>query len=148
MYGQNVEFTELVIWLRGKVPDNAILRVSPVLPAALLRNINSDNAIEHHRFMDIALATREGLFLLSEVCSLADEFWESNYVLFSSCYSRPLNWVPGIAEHIIVPCLRIISQACTPPKPDAVDRELGIGKSASAAQLKDENNSNTSGSLS
>ncbi|KAF2299373.1 hypothetical protein GH714_031758 [Hevea brasiliensis] len=100
MYGQNVEFTELVIWLRGKVPDNAILRVSPVLPAALL-----------------------------------------------SCYSRPLNWVPGIAEHIIVPCLRIISQACTPPKPDAVDRELGIGKSASAAQLKDENNSNTSGSL-
>ncbi|KAJ9147476.1 hypothetical protein P3X46_029633 [Hevea brasiliensis] len=106
--------------------------------------------LEHHRSMDIALATREELLLLSEVCSLADEFWESRLrvvfqLLFSSIKLGAKH--PAIAEHIILPCLRIISQACTPPKPDTVDKEQGIGKSASAGQLKDENNSNTSGSF-
>lgn len=106
--------------------------------------------LEHHRSMDIALATREELLLLSEVCSLADEFWESRLrvvfqLLFSSIKLGAKH--PAIAEHVILPCLRIISQACTPPKPDTVDKEQGVGKSASAAQLKDENNSNTSGPL-
>ncbi|KAJ6369826.1 hypothetical protein OIU76_028138 [Salix suchowensis] len=107
--------------------------------------------LEHHRSMDIALATREELLLLSEVCSLADEFWESRLrvvfqLLFSSIKLGAKH--PAIAEHIILPCLRIISQACTPPKPDTVDKEQGTGKSVSAAQLKDENNSSGFGSLS
>ncbi|XP_050227128.1 auxin transport protein BIG [Mercurialis annua] len=107
--------------------------------------------LEHHRSMDIALATREELLLLSEVCSLADEFWESRLrvvfqLLFSSIKLGAKH--PAIAEHIILPCLRIISQACTPPKPDTVDKEQGIGKTASSAQVKDENNSNIFGSLS
>lgn len=107
--------------------------------------------LEHHRSMDIALATREELLLLSEVCSLADEFWESRLrvvfqLLFSSIKLGAKH--PAITEHIILPCLRIISQACTPPKPDTIDKEQGIGKSASSTQLKDENSCNMSGSLS
>ncbi|EEF36461.1 ubiquitin-protein ligase, putative [Ricinus communis] len=107
--------------------------------------------LEHHRSMDTAVATREELLLLSEVCSLADEFWESRLrvvfqLLFSSIKLGAKH--PAIAEHIILPCLRIISQACTPPKPDSVDKDQGIGKPPPAAQIKDENNSNTSGSLS
>ncbi|KAJ4833094.1 hypothetical protein Tsubulata_001074 [Turnera subulata] len=105
--------------------------------------------LEHHRSMDIALATREELSLLSEVCSLADEFWESRLrvvfqLLFSSIKLGAKH--PAIAEHIILPCLRIVSQACTPPKPDNMDKD-GASKSASAAQSKDEHIPNTSGSL-
>ncbi|KAK9267538.1 hypothetical protein L1049_009966 [Liquidambar formosana] len=107
--------------------------------------------LEHHRSMDIALATREELLLLSEVCSLADEFWESRLrvvfqLLFSSIKLGAKH--PAMSEHVILPCLRIISQACTPPKPDKVHREQGLGKSAPASQLKDENNINPSGSSS
>ena len=78
--------------------------------------------------MDIALDTREELLLLLEVCSLADELWESRVrvvfqLLFSSIKLGAKH--PAIAEHIILPCLRIISQSCTPPKPDtARDREV------------------------
>jgi len=107
--------------------------------------------LEHHRSMDIALATREELLLLSEVCSLADEFWESRLrvvfqLLFSSIKLGAKH--PAISEHVILPCLRIISQACTPPKPDTADKEQGSGKSAPALQTKDESNPNVSGSLS
>ncbi|KAF5725427.1 auxin transport protein BIG isoform X1 [Tripterygium wilfordii] len=104
--------------------------------------------LEHHRSIDIALASREELLLLSEVCSLADEYWESRLrVVFQLLFSSIKVGVkhPAISEHIILPCLRIISQACTPPKPETVDKEQVIGKSASAAQ-EDENNSNLSGS--
>lgn len=106
--------------------------------------------LEHHRSMDFAVATREELSLLSEVCSLADEFWESRLravfqLLFSSIKLGAKH--PAISEHIILPCLRIISQACTPPKPDTSEKDQGIGKSALAAPLKNENNSNQSGSL-
>lgn len=106
--------------------------------------------LEHHRSMDIALATREELSLLSEVCSLADEFWELRLrvvfqLLFSSIKLGAKH--PAISEHVILPCLRIISQACTPPKPDMIEKEQGMGKSAPASQLKDENNSIPSGSL-
>ncbi|KAI8020121.1 Auxin transport protein BIG [Camellia lanceoleosa] len=92
--------------------------------------------LEHHRSMDIALATREELLLLSEVCSLADEFWESRLrvvfqLLFSSIKLGAKH--PAISEHVILPCLRIISQACTPPKPDTTDKEQGIGKPASVS---------------
>ncbi|KAI4352365.1 hypothetical protein L6164_006625 [Bauhinia variegata] len=102
--------------------------------------------LEHHRSMDIAVTTREELLLLSEVCSLADEFWESRLrivfqLLFSSIKLGAKH--PAITEHIILPCLRIISQACTPPKPDTPDKELG----KSPAQAKDESHSNVSGSL-
>ncbi|CAN0876126.1 Auxin transport protein BIG [Linum grandiflorum] len=107
--------------------------------------------LEHHRSMDIAVATREEMMLLSEVCSLADEFWESRLrivfqLLFSSIKLGAKH--PAIAEHIILPCLRIISQACTPPKPDKTDKEQGIAKSASASRLKEDNSSKTAGSLS
>ncbi|XP_052195482.1 auxin transport protein BIG isoform X2 [Diospyros lotus] len=100
--------------------------------------------LEHHRSMDIALATREELLLLSEVCSLADEFWESRLrvvflLLFSSIKLGAKH--PAISEHVILPCLRIISQACTPPKPDMTDKEQGTGKPAS---VSDESNLNSS----
>ncbi|OMO52577.1 Zinc finger, ZZ-type [Corchorus capsularis] len=105
--------------------------------------------LEHHRSMDIAVASREELLLLSEVCSLADEFWESRlrvvfHLLFSSIKLGAKH--PAISEHIILPCLRIISLACTPPKPDTAEKEQGVGKSTSATQVKDENNSTISSS--
>ncbi|QCE12751.1 E3 ubiquitin-protein ligase UBR4 [Vigna unguiculata] len=94
--------------------------------------------LEHHRSMDIAVTTREELLLLSEVCSLADEFWESRLrvvfqLLFSSIKLGAKH--PAISEHVILPCLRIISQACTPPKPETPDKEQ-VGKSP--ANSKDE----------
>ncbi|XVF31619.1 hypothetical protein REPUB_Repub17cG0006900 [Reevesia pubescens] len=100
--------------------------------------------LEHHRSMDIAVSSREDLLLLSEVCSLADEFWESRlrvvfHLLFSSIKLGAKH--PAISEHIILPCLRIISLACTPPKPDSAEKEQGVGKSPPVTQLKDENNS-------
>ncbi|XVF71321.1 hypothetical protein PTKIN_Ptkin12aG0027900 [Pterospermum kingtungense] len=105
--------------------------------------------LEHHRSMDIAVASREELLLLSEVCSLADEFWESRlrvvfHLLFSSIKLGAKH--PAISEHIILPCLRIISLACTPPKPDNAEKEQGVGKSPPVSQLKDENNSTVFGS--
>ncbi|KAJ4973760.1 hypothetical protein NE237_006934 [Protea cynaroides] len=106
--------------------------------------------LEHHRSMDIALATREELLLLAETCSVADEFWESRLrvafqLLFSSIKMGAKH--PAISEHVILPCLRIISQSCTPPKPDTEDKELGMGKSASIPQVKDGHNVNLSPSL-
>jgi len=106
--------------------------------------------LEHHRSMDIALATREELLLLSEVCSLADEFWESRLrivfqLLFSSIKLGAKH--PSISEHVILPCLRIISQACTPPKPDSSDKEQG-GKPSLVPPQKDENSTNSSRSVS
>lgn len=106
--------------------------------------------LEHHRSMDIAVATREELLLLSEVCSLADEFWESRLrvvfqLLFSSIKLGAKH--PAISEHIILPCLRIVSQACTPPKPDTADKDQASAKTAAVVQLKDENSANTSGSF-
>ncbi|XAR51615.1 Ubiquitin--protein ligase [Bertholletia excelsa] len=100
--------------------------------------------LEHHRSMDIALAIREELLLLSEVCSLADEYWESRLrvvfqLLFSSIKLGAKH--PAISEHIVLPCLKIISQVCTPPKPDTTDKEQGMGKPAS---VLDENNHNPS----
>ncbi|KAI4346740.1 hypothetical protein L6164_007612 [Bauhinia variegata] len=104
--------------------------------------------LEHHRSMDIAVTTCEELLLLSEMCSLADEFWESRLrivfqLLFSSIKLGAKH--PAISEHVILPCLRIISQACTPPKPDRPDKERGLGKSS--VQTKNESHSNVSGSL-
>ncbi|KAK7295546.1 hypothetical protein RJT34_18456 [Clitoria ternatea] len=103
--------------------------------------------LEHHRSMDIAVTTREELLLLSEVCSLADEFWESRLrvvfqLLFSSIKLGAKH--PAISEHVILPCLRIISQACTPPKPETPDKEQGPGKSS--VNTKDEIKQNVSGS--
>ncbi|XP_051119264.1 auxin transport protein BIG [Andrographis paniculata] len=105
--------------------------------------------LEHHRSMDIALATREELMLLSDVCALADEFWESRLrivfqLLFKSIKLGAKH--PAISEHVILPCLKIISHACTPPKPDGVDKEPGHGKPAPVSHLKDESNSFESGS--
>ncbi|CAN4082734.1 unnamed protein product [Withania somnifera] len=104
--------------------------------------------LEHHRSMDIALATREELSLLSDVCSLSDEFWESRLrvvfqLLFESIKVGAKH--PAISEHVILPCLRIISQACTPPKPDVVEKEQGAAKSSHVTQVKDDS-SNVSGS--
>lgn len=104
--------------------------------------------LEHHRSMDIAVTTREELLLLSEVCSLADEYWESRLrlvfqLLFSSIKLGAKH--PAISEHVILPCLRIISQACTPPKPETPDKEQGLGKSS--AKAKDEKSQTVPGSL-
>ncbi|KAI5072138.1 hypothetical protein GOP47_0012244 [Adiantum capillus-veneris] len=78
--------------------------------------------LDHHRSIDIATCVREELSLLSETCALVDEFWESRLrvvfqLLFTSIQVGARH--PVIAEHIILPCLRIISQACTPPKAEA-----------------------------
>ncbi|XP_057436189.1 auxin transport protein BIG isoform X2 [Lotus japonicus] len=104
--------------------------------------------LEHHRSMDIAVTTREELLLLSEVCSLADEFWESRLrlvfqLLFSSIKVGAKH--PAISEHVILPCLRIISQACTPPKPETPDKEQTLGKSST--KTKDETTQNVPSSL-
>ncbi|CAI0553248.1 unnamed protein product [Linum tenue] len=103
--------------------------------------------LEHHRSMDISVATREEMMLLSEVCSLADEFWESRLrivfqLLFSSIKLGAKH--PAIAEHIILPCLRIISQACTPPKADKTDKEQASIKPVSASRFKEDSSFSTS----
>lgn len=97
--------------------------------------------LEHHRSTDIAQSTREELQLLSETCALVDEFWEARLrvafqLLFSSIKVGARH--PAISEHIILPCLRIISQACTPPKSDAGDKEAGAGKSSLMLQSKND----------
>ncbi|XP_051186441.1 auxin transport protein BIG [Lolium perenne] len=97
--------------------------------------------LEHHRSMDIAQSTREELQLLSETCALVDEFWEARLrvafqLLFSSIKVGAKH--PAISEHIILPCLRIISQACTPPKSEAGDKELVAGKSNLMLQSKND----------
>ncbi|KAL9226491.1 hypothetical protein vseg_002298 [Gypsophila vaccaria] len=107
--------------------------------------------LEHHRSMDIAVATREEMLLLSEICSSTDEFWESRLrvvfqLLFTSIKVGSNH--PAISEHVILPCLRIVSQACTPPKPDVMDKEAA-GKSSQTTSPKDDNNqgpANTFGS--
>ncbi|WVZ63924.1 hypothetical protein U9M48_013516 [Paspalum notatum var. saurae] len=96
--------------------------------------------LEHHRSMDIAQSTREELLLLSEACAVVDEFWEARLrvafqLLFSSIKVGAKH--PAISEHIILPCLRIISQACTPPKSDGGDKESGLGASSLTLQSKD-----------
>ncbi|KAF8656506.1 hypothetical protein HU200_060675 [Digitaria exilis] len=97
--------------------------------------------LEHHRSMDIAQSTREELLLLSETCALVDEFWEARLrvafqLLFSSIKIGAKH--PAISEHIILPCLRIISQACTPPG----DKESGLGISSLTLQSR---NADTTG---
>ncbi|XP_042440937.1 auxin transport protein BIG-like [Zingiber officinale] len=87
--------------------------------------------LEHHRSVDVSLATREELLLLTETCGLVDEYWEARLrivfqLLFASIKLGAKH--PAISEHIILPCLRIISQACTPPRSDAADKEQGVGK--------------------
>jgi E3 ubiquitin-protein ligase UBR4 len=93
--------------------------------------------LEHHRSMDVASATHEELLLLSETCAMVDEFWESRLriafqILFSSIKVGAKH--PAISENIILPCLRIVSQACTPPRSDSsVDgKEQDKGKSRSS----------------
>ncbi|KAG8056405.1 hypothetical protein GUJ93_ZPchr0002g24937 [Zizania palustris] len=97
--------------------------------------------LEHHRSMDISQSTREELLLLSETCALVDEFWEARLrvafqLLFSSIKVGAKH--PAISEHIILPCLRIISQACTPPKSDSGDKEPSMGKSSLMLQTKND----------
>eukprot|EP01018_Ginkgo_biloba_P024431 Gb_03145 [translate_table: standard] len=99
--------------------------------------------LEHHRSMDIASSIREELQLLSETCSVADEFWEARLriafqLLFSSIKVGARH--PSIAEHIILPCLRIISQACTPPKSETSNKEAASGKTGSLPELSSEDN--------
>ncbi|KAL6863816.1 hypothetical protein ACP4OV_016719 [Aristida adscensionis] len=102
--------------------------------------------LEHHRSMDIAQSTGEELLLLSETCALVDEFWEARLrvafqLLFSSIKVGAKH--PAISEHIILPCLRIISQACTPPKSDGGEKEAGMGKSSLMLQAKNDDTTNT-----
>ncbi|KAE9590312.1 hypothetical protein Lal_00028044 [Lupinus albus] len=121
---------------------NAVTKLNSLLQKKVMY------CLEHHRSMDIAVTTREEMLLLSEVCSLADEFWESRLrivfqLLFSSIKLGAKH--PAISEHVILPCLRIVSQACTPPKPDTPEKEEGLGKPS--VQTKDESDPNVSGSI-
>lgn len=103
--------------------------------------------LEHHRSMDIALATREELLLLLETCAVVDEFWEARLrvafqLLFSSIKLGAKH--PAISEHIILPCLRIVSQACTPPKSESAEKEQVSGKSTSVLHSKNDHSLNAS----
>ncbi|KAG9448547.1 hypothetical protein H6P81_008512 [Aristolochia fimbriata] len=105
--------------------------------------------LEHHRSIDIAVSTCEELLLLSETCSMGDEFWEARLrvafqLLFSSIKLGAKH--PAISEHVILPCLRIVSQACTLPKPEGVDKEQGTGKLPTVLQSKDDSTTNASAS--
>lgn len=105
--------------------------------------------LEHHRSTDIANATSEELLLLSEICSVPDEFWEARLrivfqLLFSSIKLGSKH--PAISEHVILPCLRIITQACTLPKSDSVSKEQSTLKQT-ASLPKDDNMANPSISL-
>ncbi|XP_047958465.1 LOW QUALITY PROTEIN: auxin transport protein BIG [Salvia hispanica] len=105
--------------------------------------------LEHHRSIDIALTTREELMLLSDVCFLADEFWESRLRIVFQLLFKAIKVGakhPAISEHVILPCLKIILHACTPPKPDAVDKEPVSGKPASLSHVKNESSLYESGS--
>ncbi|GAB4828001.1 hypothetical protein Ancab_040036 [Ancistrocladus abbreviatus] len=114
---------------------NAVIELNDLIQKKVLY------CLEHHRSMDIAVSTREEMLLLSEICSLSDEFWESRlrvvFQLLFTAIKLGANH-PAISEHVILPCLRIVSQACTPPKPDT---------SAPVLPSKDESSSNNSGSL-
>lgn len=101
--------------------------------------------LEHHRSMDIAVAIREEIFLLSEVCSVVDEFWEARLrvafqLLFASIRLGSRN--PAISEQIILPCLRIISQVCTPHKSDALEKEQAAGRLVSTTKSKNDDSFN------
>ncbi|EPS73190.1 hypothetical protein M569_01564, partial [Genlisea aurea] len=127
----------------SEASENAVVQLNDLL----LRKIIY--CLEHHRSMDISLATREELMLLSDVCSLSDEFWESRLrvvfqILFKSIKLGAKH--PAISEHVILPCLKIVSQACTPPKRDSVDKEPVSGKPAPVSNLKDGNSIIESGS--
>uniref|UniRef100_A0A7N1A599 Auxin transport protein BIG n=1 Tax=Kalanchoe fedtschenkoi TaxID=63787 RepID=A0A7N1A599_KALFE len=103
--------------------------------------------MEHHRSLDISVAIREEMLLLSEVCSLADEFWESRLrlvfqLLFSAIKLGGKH--PAITEHVILPCLRIVSAACTPPKPDVHEKEPGSEKPNIVSLAPEESNSKQS----
>jgi E3 ubiquitin-protein ligase UBR4 len=103
--------------------------------------------LEHHRSMDIAASIREEMQLLSETCSIADEFWEARLriafqLLFSSIKVGARH--PAIAEHIILPCLRIISQACTPPKSELANKEAGNGKGGLNSETKSDESAKNS----
>ncbi|XP_020522820.1 auxin transport protein BIG [Amborella trichopoda] len=107
--------------------------------------------LEHHRSMDIALATREELLLLSETCAVADEFWEARLrvafqLLFSSIKLGARH--PSISENIILPCLKMVSQACTPPKSESVDKEQMSGKTTSVPPTKDDSSGDSHSSIS
>ncbi|ONK55020.1 uncharacterized protein A4U43_UnF8510 [Asparagus officinalis] len=124
---------------------NAVLELNTLIQKKVMY------CLDHHRSMDIALATREELLLLSETCAVVDEFWESRLrvafqLLFSSIKLGAKH--PAISEHIILPCLRIISQACTPPKTDAGDKDLGTGKHLPILQSKSDNGLNPSVAMS
>ncbi|KAJ3693241.1 hypothetical protein LUZ60_008721 [Juncus effusus] len=94
--------------------------------------------LEHHRSMDVNSATREELLLLSETCSLVDEFWESRLriafqILFSSIKVGAKH--PAISENIILPCLKIVSQACTPPRSDPIEGNKDTEKGKSGISI-------------
>ncbi|RZC70316.1 hypothetical protein C5167_033447 [Papaver somniferum] len=122
---------------------NAVVEVNSLIQKKVMY------CLEHHRSMDIALATCEELLLLSETCSVVDELWESRLrvafqLLFSSIKLGAKH--PAISEHVILPCLRIISQACTPPKPDG-EKDQQTGK-AGPTSVKEGNSVNPSGIMS
>lgn len=105
--------------------------------------------LEHHRSLDISVAIREEMLLLSEACSLSDDFWESRLrlvfqLLFSAIKLGGKH--PAISEHVILPCLRIVSAACAPPKPDVLDKDRGLDKSKTVSPPVNENISNYSNS--
>ncbi|CAM8971414.1 unnamed protein product [Rhodiola kirilowii] len=103
--------------------------------------------LEHHRSLDISVAISEEMLLLSEVCSLADEFWETRLrlvfqLLFSAIKLSGKH--PAISEHVILPCLRIVSAACTPPRSNAHEKEKGSEKPNTVSVLAEESNSKLS----
>eukprot|EP00850_Spirogloea_muscicola_P019673 SM000196S05365 [mRNA] locus=s196:186709:205871:+ [translate_table: standard] len=82
------------------------------------------HCMEHHRSLDVAACIKEDLILLAEACSLVDNCWD---LRLKEAFALLLKSIevgaqhPVISEHIILPCLRIIVQACTlPTKPEDI----------------------------
>ncbi|KAH7416528.1 hypothetical protein KP509_14G095600 [Ceratopteris richardii] len=118
-----------------------------------LNNLIKQKAVyclDHHRSIDIAACVRDELSLLSETCALTDEFWESRLrivfqLLFTSIQVGAKH--PVISEHIILPCLRIILQACTPPKTEASTTEAENSSSSQSSEARSDSNEHVSSNM-
>ncbi|XP_024381357.1 auxin transport protein BIG isoform X3 [Physcomitrium patens] len=110
--------------------------------------------VDHHRSMDISSCVRDELQLLSETCSLTDEFWEARLRIVFQILFRSIQvgaHHPMIADHIILPCLRVVVQACTPPRlesspgHDTVTAVLSVSRTRSTEESAKLGHSGTNG---
>lgn len=74
--------------------------------------------LDHPRTTELAVQAKNDCQLLREACSLNDSCWEPRLKLAFEVLFRGVEVgtdSPPIAENVILPCLRIVAQACTVP---------------------------------